>query len=279
MIVSHLHDERGILYPTKLPTFHRVAAPEFLRDRVRWFWIPVWELPPGSTSRQVVLPYPASNLVVQPDGVTLTGPTTGVSHRDLSGVGWAVGALLRPAGIAALHPNPRAICNADMLMDTPELHRAVAEAMRVAEEAARVRATVAFTTWLDRRCASPDVNALLANKMEDVIAGDRAITRVDQVAEKLAMSVRGVQRLAERYVGLAPLAIIRRYRLQEAAQRLRDDPTLTIARVAADLGYADHAHLSTDFREVLGLTPSSYRRDPDHGGRSSSRDRRTGGRL
>jgi AraC-like DNA-binding protein len=53
--------------------------------------------------------------------------------------------------------------------------------------------------------------------------------------------------------------MIRRYRLQEAAQRLREDPSLTISQVAAELGYADHAHLSADFRNVLGFTPSSYR--------------------
>ena len=34
---------------------------------------------------------------------------------------------------------------------------------------------------------------------------------------------------------------------------------VTIAQVAADLGYADHAHLTTDFRTVLGLTPNRYR--------------------
>lgn len=56
--------------------------------------------------------------------------------------------------------------------------------------------------------------------------------------------------------------MIRRYRLQEAAQRLRDDPAVTIAQVAADLGYADHAHLTTDFRTVLGLTPNRYRHTP-----------------
>lgn len=58
--------------------------------------------------------------------------------------------------------------------------------------------------------------------------------------------------------------MIRRYRLQEAVQRLREDHSLTIAHVAADLGYADHAHLSADFRSVLGFTPNFYRYDPNH---------------
>lgn len=102
---------------------------------------------------------------------------------------------------------------------------------------------------------------MLANEMEHLISADRTIVRIDQVATHLGVSVRAVQRLARRYVGLPPLAIIRRYRLQEAAQRLREDPSLTIAQVSAELGYADHAHLAADFRTVLGLAPSVYRRD------------------
>jgi AraC-like DNA-binding protein len=99
--------------------------------------------------------------------------------------------------------------------------------------------------------------------MEEVVAGDRDIVRVEQLAERLGVGVRAVQRLAQRSVGLPPLTIIRRYRLQEAAQRLRDDTDVTIAQVAADLSFADHAHLTSDFRRVLGLTPTGYRRDPD----------------
>lgn len=74
------------------------------------------------------------------------------------------------------------------------------------------------------------------------------------------MSTRALQRLAKQYIGLSPLRIIRRYRLQEAALRLREDPGLTVARVAAELGYADQSHLAADFRSTLGLSARDYRR-------------------
>nr|WP_143588182.1 helix-turn-helix domain-containing protein [Tersicoccus phoenicis] len=57
--------------------------------------------------------------------------------------------------------------------------------------------------------------------------------------------------------------MIRRRRLQEAAERLRQEPGLSLAALAADLGYADQAHLTNDFRHVLNVTPSGYRRDLD----------------
>ena len=258
-------DGRGVLYPARLPSFHREPAPEDLRELVRWFWIPRWDLAPGRTSRQELLAFPASNLVVEPGGVSLSGPALGVSHRDLRGRGWAVGALLRPAGLASLAPDPRAIRGIELPLDAADLHRAVSTAMRDNDETAgRGRAVLAYTAWVTEHLAPPDESGLLANAVEDLISADRTIVRVDQVAERLGTSVRGVQRLAQRYIGLTPLTVIRRYRLQEAVQRLREDPTLTIARVAADLGYADQAHLNADFRRILGVTPTSYRRHPDH---------------
>lgn len=255
-------DRRGVLYPARLPTFDRFPAPRQVDLLVRWIWIPRWDLEPGVTSRQRLLPFPASNLVVQTDGVTLSGPATGASHRDLTGRGWAVGALLRPAAVPSLGLEPAAIRDDEVPFSAPGLHAAVVDAMaspdpRTGDEEA-VRAVAG---WVATHLGEPDEAGLVADEMERLIATDRRIIRVEQVADRLGYSMRAVQRLAQRYFGLPPLAVIRRYRLQEAAQRLRTEPGLTIARVAADLGYADHAHLSTDFRRVLGITARDYRAD------------------
>ncbi|EME23967.1 AraC family transcriptional regulator [Rhodococcus triatomae] len=254
-------DRRGVLYPARLPTFTRIVAPDALRGLVRWFWIPEWQLARGRTSRQEVLAFPASNLVVEPGGITLSGPTTRRTHRDLSGTGWAVGALLRPAGVAALHGEPREIRDGEIGVDATELHHAVVTAMANPEaEARRNGAVAAYGAWLGDHVAPPDADGERANALEDLVASDRGIVRVEQLAERLDLSMRAVQRLTRRYVGVPPLAMIRRYRLQEAAVRLREEPDLTVAAVAADLGYADQAHLCTDFRSVLGFTPTAYRR-------------------
>lgn len=266
--MTDLTDGRGILYPARLPTFHRAPVPADLADRVRWFWVPRWHLAPGRVSRQRLLPFPASNLVVGPDGVTLAGPTTGVSHRDLTGTGWAVGALLRPAGLAVLSDDPQALRNTETDLDPAlpglrELQGAVADAMADPDEdAGRGRAVAALAGWVREHLPPSDATGRTANAMEDLVATDPDVVRVEQAAERLGLTVRAVQRVARRYVGLPPLAIVRRYRLQEAARRLREEVGLAVAEVAADLGYADHAHLCADFRTVLGLTPSEYRHTP-----------------
>lgn len=229
---------------------------------VRWFWIPEWRLPAGQTSRQQLIAFPACNLVVEPAVVGLAGPTTGSSYRDLTGTGWAVGALLRPAAVPHFTGAPAVLRNRYQLLDLPVLRERVGRAMLGPDDPpTRHRQAVdAFAAWLTGTVPPPRHEALLANHMADLIDADPALRTVEDVARRLRLSARSVQRLAARFVGLPPAVMIRRRRLQDAAQRLRNDPEMTLADVAADLGYSDQAHLANEFRSVLGLTPGAYRR-------------------
>ncbi|WP_263120547.1 helix-turn-helix domain-containing protein [Cellulomonas sp. RIT-PI-Y] len=252
-------DWRGILHPARLPTFHRLPAPAPVADLVRWFWVPEWDLESGQVSRQEVLPFPAGNLVVQDRHCALFGPTTRRSVRELRGRGWAVGALLRPAGLAALTDDPGALRDGER--DGPA---GLAAAVTSAWEGSAHPREAAVAAFADRLAATldpPGDDALLANRMADLIDSDPTVLRVDDLAARLGRSERSVQRLAARHVGLPPLAMIRRRRLQEAAARLRTDPAVSLAELAAALGYSDQAHLTADFRTVLGLTPGRYRDD------------------
>jgi AraC-like DNA-binding protein len=252
---------RGVLYPARLPTFDRFPPPERVAQLVRWFWIPEWQIQPGRSSRQHLIAFPACNLVVEPDGVGLAGPATRSSYRDLTGTGWGVGALLRPAAVPHLVGDPAAMRDTYQRVDLPDLHASVSRAMTGPDPGPirHRRAVDAFATWLAERVPPPDHEAMLANTMADLIDADPAIRTVTDATTRLRISARSLQRLAGRYVGLPPLAMIRRRRLQEAAERLRTEPDTNLAAVAADLGYSDHAHLANEFRAVLGLTLSSYR--------------------
>ena len=113
---------------------------------------------------------------------------------------------------------------------------------------------------VERAVPQPETgsDAALANKLEEVLA-DPTLIRADQLAPMLHTSPRTLQRLAERYFGLSLHSMIRRRRLQEGAARLREQPNLSIAALATELGYADHAHFTKDFKALLGVTPSAYR--------------------
>ncbi|MEC5181626.1 AraC family transcriptional regulator [Arthrobacter sp. CG_A4] len=266
---------KGILYPARLPTFHRVPAPEAVTNLVQWFWIPEWDIEPGHSSRQHLIAFPTSNLVVQKDLVEFAGPTTRRAHRDLTGRGWVVGALLRPALVPRFTDDPGSLRDAQMPLPLADLHASVSEAMSGTNPEERRRCAVeAFTGWLVTQCPEVSEEGKLANAMMDIIGTCTDVTRIEDVAARLFVSTRTLQRVAKKYIGLSPSTLIRRRRLQEAADRSRTDPATDLAAIAAELGYADHAHLTNDFRKFLGFTPSKYRQsvhqdqpmDHDHDG-------------
>lgn len=258
--------DRGILHPARLPVFTRVPPPDHVATLVRWFWVPQWDVEPGRTSRQHVVGFPASNLVVEsgPGGVGfvgLAGPTSRRSHQDLTGRGWAVGAHLLPAAVPAFTDDPGALVDRYVHREHPDLLAVVSAAMTTGPADTRPqRASEAFADWLAAHVPPPGADALLANAVVELVDGDSTLVRVEDLAARLSLSVRTLQRLTRRHVGLPPAAMIRRRRLQEAAARVRSDPSADLASIAADLGYADHAHLTHDFRAVLGMAPTHYRR-------------------
>lgn len=253
----------GILYPQRLPKFHRLAPSADVAHAVSWFWIPEWHLPAGETSLQHVLPFPACNIVVDPSGIIAVGPPTRRSARELTGQGWAVGALLRPVAAHAIITDLAPLLDSARPLDDPALHRAVVTVMNDPEqpgEHRREAAAAALAAWILHRVPAPPPGSegALANELQVALA-DPSLTQVAGLAPRLHASTRTLQRVAARYFGLSLHAMIRRRRLQEAADRLRTDPDLTIAHLAGELGYADHAHFTSDFRRLLGVTPSDYR--------------------
>src|SRR5699024_8935179 len=117
--------------------------------------------------------------------------------------------------------------------------------------------------WLGDLPAPPQ-RALEANRLLRIAAESTAVTTLGELAEALHTSPRTGQRLAEDFLGLSPLQVIRRYRLQEAARHLREG-TETIAGIAARLGYTDHAHLTPDFLRTFGYGHREYRAGSESG--------------
>jgi AraC-like DNA-binding protein len=104
----------------------------------------------------------------------------------------------------------------------------------------------------------PDPAAEQAATLVAWIADDPALRRVDQLSAASGMSVRSLQRLFADYVGVGPKWVMRRARLHEAAARADSGEVVDWARLAADLGYADQAHLTRDFTATIGVPPARY---------------------
>ncbi|WP_446721182.1 helix-turn-helix domain-containing protein [Luteococcus sp. H138] len=65
--------------------------------------------------------------------------------------------------------------------------------------------------------------------------------------------------------------MIRRRRLQEAAEWIRDHPDEALAEVAFRFGFVDQAHLSREARTLLGLTLKGYRQRAAPGSQRGAR--------
>ena len=90
------------------------------------------------------------------------------------------------------------------------------------------------------------------------ITDDPGLRRVDELSAASGMTARSLQRLFADYVGVSPKWVMRRARLHEAAERTDSGDPIDWAELAADLGYADQAHLTRDFTATLGISPTRY---------------------
>jgi AraC-like DNA-binding protein len=86
--------------------------------------------------------------------------------------------------------------------------------------------------------------------------------RPGALADALHLSTRTLQRAFKKRVGFPPRTYTRIARLQEALSALREEPLHSLSEVAHRIGYADHAHMTREFRELTGRTPSDFRRPP-----------------
>jgi AraC-like DNA-binding protein len=257
---GHLKDPRDSSH-----RMHRYEAPAEFDGLVRWFWIPVWSVPPGQEAPQKVLQYPNSLIVVAQDYARFYGVTAGLSTTTLTGDGWAVGVACAPAAGYLLTGSPmsdftdRAVDVAEVLGDAGrELTHRVRTAMSADPHSpdAHAEATAAFTDTL-RPFLPVDAEGELVNRLVEFVESRGDVLRVSQVCEEFGLSERALQRLVHRRIGLTPKWLIQRRRLQEAAERLRTSDT-SLADVAAALGYADQPHFSRDFSSVTGMTPREF---------------------
>lgn len=82
---------------------------------------------------------------------------------------------------------------------------------------------------------------------------------LDELAALCGLSKYHFARLFKRATGAAPIAYRNMLRLRHA-QSLLEETELTVADVAAAVGYRDPAYFSAQFKAETGLSPRAYRR-------------------
>jgi AraC-like DNA-binding protein len=100
---------------------------------------------------------------------------------------------------------------------------------------------------------------LVAAAREAILAEDPAATSLFSLADHLGVSPYRLSRAFPREIGVPVTRYRNRVRVGRAMERLEQGEQ-SLARLAADLGFADQAHLTRTVREHVGSTPAVLRR-------------------
>ena len=268
-------DSRGILDPwlmrqrVQLTRYPAGTALDGLIDR---FWAVRWDLPPGVAHEQQLLTHPGANVSVGhangepgqlqagPVEARLYGVARGLSARVLVGRGWTVAAMTRPGGLGAFITGSAAdftdrIVPLGQALGTDEAVL-VRQVTAEPDEAARVALlAAALEQAVDPERTLPAAEVAGVARLAEE---DRAVRRLGDLCERSGLGARTLQRMFLQYAGVSPTWVLRRYRLLEAAESVREGKPVSWAEIAAGLGYADQAHLTRDFRAAIGQTPAAY---------------------
>ncbi|MFN0061578.1 MAG: DUF6597 domain-containing transcriptional factor [Myxococcaceae bacterium] len=259
---------RGVLEEAKARGVYqarRVRPPDDLARHVDYFWLVRWSL--TEPYEQNVLALPAAHFVFEQNDQTkqresrFAGPGRARFTRVLEGAGHILGIAFH-AGTAFPWVRRPLAPMADRLVPLGTVWR---RDVRAAERAilsprTETRAVDAAVKYARRWLPALDEPSTLAARLVEQISNDRTLCRVEQLVTHSGLPERSLQRLFHRYVGVNPKAVIRRFRLVEAAEALENPHPPRLTELAQSLGYFDQSHFIRDFRATVGRAPLEHRR-------------------
>lgn len=227
-----------------------------LRDVIECHWQVRWDLPEGLSHLQRNLSHASVTVTWESDGLWVYGVPRKIFEREVKGFGRAFGTKFRSGAAKAFLPSLDVASLTGIRIPFPPVLRP--DTPRFPSFDAEFQERVLFADGFWRMLRSDRI-APESVVLVQAIEADPTILRVETLAEMSGRSVRELQRLFRTEVGIPPKETIRRFRLQQAADRFDSDPGTGCLDLAMELGYFDQAHFARDFREVVGVSPDAYR--------------------
>ena len=242
----------------------RSPSPD-LSTWIAHYWMIQWDLRGCDPHRAESLPHPNVHVIFEPSASVVSGVHTQKFSRLIAGQSQVFGIKFKPGAFRpflkysvsklADRMVPMKSILAKNKKDAKDLESLQSVVLSYCAENEKVKAADAF---FSARMPKPDKNVELAAKLVETILEDREIKAVDDLAAKVGIGKRSLQRLFNDYVGVSPKWVIRRYRLHELIERAHSGQPSDWSQLALELGYFDQAHLINDFRKLTGFSPTEY---------------------
>lgn len=102
----------------------------------------------------------------------------------------------------------------------------------------------------------PELNYV--NRAAEIIRRPDNFERIDELPEKVFISLRQLEREFKQKIGVTPKRYMRIARLNEVHRKLENEQEVEFTKVALDCGYSDQAHFIRDFKSIMGIKPTLY---------------------
>ena len=238
-------------------TYRELPPPPVLADHVECLWVHrIGD--GGDTYHQPVLPDGRVDVVVVGDQALLAGPASRPTTVHLVPGTLTVGVRFRPGAAPSLVGTSAAdLRDRDLALDDVWGRAGAALADRsLAADGWRDRLAVVvdgLAGRLDRARPLDPVGLGIAGELAEQPGRPLAV-----VAGDVGLSERQLRRRVEDAVGYPPRLLARILRFQRFLQAARAAGTdRELARLAAEAGYADQAHLTRDSRQLSGFPPAT----------------------
>ncbi|MBQ4860426.1 helix-turn-helix transcriptional regulator [Pseudoalteromonas sp. MMG013] len=254
---THSKPSSGVYHANKSTlnyNLKKYQPSENLKRLVDCYWFVSWQLECGATWIQRNLPSPNMHLIFDQQSLYCTGVMTHAYETPLQGSKTLIGVKFRVGALNTILPYPHQELqnlhfNSGFLFDECQ-----SDALHNTENH---QLCITTLNQLLSHLPQPDNSQEKMNRTWQILANNPTINTVDQWAKQSQLSVRTLQRLCIKHIGLAPKWLLRKQRCIHALQLLEEEK-VDIYDVITLLGLTDQAHLIKEFKKILGLTPNQY---------------------
>lgn len=188
----------------------------------------------------------------------VTGPTSRAAKFQIrSGRSWGIG--LMPLGWASFFKAP-ASDYADRVtngMTDPVFAKLRPLAKELSESTDGFSEELAIIErHIEALTAEPGRNGDMITAINAALV-DPELATVTDLADRVGMNVRSLERLTKRAFGFTPKLLLRRQRFLRSLSQFMLDPSLKWLSTL-DYQYHDQAHFVRDFKRFMGMSPSAY---------------------